>query len=176
MISRALLLGGAVFVGACATEPSAPERARIEPAIVHTASGASVTLPIDVATQHEVDGTRESFRTADGVVWSVQTLEHGADAPTASLDEIAIALCRRVELGEVEGELTHRGCQFAGQAAQCIESWQLNREGERILRRGAVARAGGDVVWISLAMRERTGGVDGLAEALTHETRLLGAP
>lgn len=175
---KARVLVAVLALGAAACSPPAPaeEAHAVEPAIVHAPSGGAITLPIRVATEHEVDGTRESFRTEDGVVWSVQTIERSADAPAASLDEIAIALCRRVELGEVEGELTHRDCTFGGQQGQCIEGWQTSRSGERILRRGAIVHAGSDVVWISLAIRDGAGAVDSLAESLATETLVQGAP
>lgn len=169
------LLGLCVLgLSACNGPAASIETSDVEPSVVHTSSGATITLPINVATEHQVDGGRESFRSSDGAVWSVQRLASDTGRPH-TLDEVAIALCRRVELGETEGELTHRDCVFAGQQAQCIEGWQTNRAGERVLRRGALIQTRGDVLWISLAIRDGAGPVDVLAEALATETRVGGA-
>jgi hypothetical protein len=106
------------------TDPGEP------PPIVSLGAGASMTFPSEVQGEEEVDGDRHAFRRDDGVVWSVQPLQRGTSgmAPP-TLDAVAIALVHRVELDEVEGELTHRNCTFGGRAAQCIEGWQAGSDG-----------------------------------------------
>lgn len=135
-------------------------------------SGASVTLPVDVHVEEESDGDRHAFRSDDGVVWSVQTISPGGPgSPERTLDAVAIALTHRVELGEAEGELTHRDCTFGDRPGQCIEGWQLGRDGERVLRRGAIVALGEEIVWVSVAAREGSAGIDDLAQALASGTR-----
>ena len=169
---RCWALGILVALSGC-TSPNDPERAApLDPATVRTPSGATITLPIRTAFEHQADGTREQFRTEDGTVWSVQTIDPTATGAGQSIEEVAVALCHRLELGERSGELTHRACTFAGQPAQCVDGWQTGRDGDRITRRGAILRAANDIVWVSVAVREGTVAVDALAESLATETEL----
>ena len=175
-MKRALALALVLFGcdGAERAESAVGEPAPV--AVVSLASGVSITLPIGAGVEEEVDGDRHAFRGDDGVVWSVQTIPPGAAGTTRSLDEVAIALTHRVELGDVQGELTHRDCTFGGRPAQCIEGWQLGREGERVVRRGAIMAVGEEIVWVSVAAHEGSVGIDDLAEALAGGTRIGAAP
>jgi hypothetical protein len=147
------------------TDPGEP------PPIVSLGAGASMTFPSEVQGEEEVDGDRHAFRRDDGVVWSVQPLQRGTSgmAPP-TLDAVAIALVHRVELDEVEGELTHRNCTFGGRAAQCIEGWQAGSDGERVLRRGAIVELSELVVWVAVSARAGSADIDALAESLATNT------
>jgi len=161
-----------VLLGGCTSDPASGSTVPAEPSIVRTPGGATITLPIESPVEHQVDGLREQFRSADGAVWSVQVLDRTATGAGESIEEVAIALCHRIELGEIAGELTHRACTFAGQPAQCVDGWQAGRDGDRVTRRGAILRLGDDTVWISLAAREGTVAIDPLATSLADETRV----
>lgn len=136
-----------VIVSACASPGEQPAA----PRVITLPSGTTVTLPAQVVGPEESDGDRIAIRGEDGVVWSVQAIPNPAERP---LDEVAIALAQRVELGEVEGELLHRPCSFGGHSAQCIDGWQLDASGRRAGRAGALVSIGTEVLWLSVASRD----------------------
>ncbi len=173
-----------ISLTACNAGPLGNERWELE-------DGTVVELDLGEDSEREERHGNIRFRLASGVTVALQ--EIGRDDPlpegTRTPRTVAMALARRVELGEREGNLSTYGCRAGQLRAECLVGW-TSRDEERFARQGAVLEAGTRIVWIDVtgpveraeAVRRRSNAiletirVESVTEATEPSNATRGAP
>jgi hypothetical protein len=96
-----------------------------------------------------VMGSRKSDFEREGLVLRIQAVPVARDAAERTPMSVATAMARRFELGQQEGELASRPCEYAGSLGQCVIG-TFSRDGAAWIRRGAFVTAGTQVLWFDV--------------------------
>jgi hypothetical protein len=164
----------AMSLSAC-PEPAEPAGPSLMDYEIDLAAGlpVRVTLPIDrsLLAEEREGGTRFE---RDGLMLRIQAVPVTADASERTPASVASAMTRRFELGEQEGELASRPCQYAGSLGQCVIG-SFPRDGVPWIRRGAFITAGTQVLWFDVCgPADRVEDVDAWSDELARRGSVRG--
>ncbi len=154
-----------VGCGRTGETPPSGEPARVE---AQLASGATVWLDLGgPARELHADG-RFGWELSDGTRVLLQSAV-GDEEPGSverTPESVAVALCERLELGDAEGELAHHPCRAGALDAECVVGWQVDAEGDRWTRRGAIFDAAGEIVWLDVTSSVATEALNARADRI----------
>lgn len=182
MKTRARPMSGLVVVlatlaAACPDEASRSEEPSLLDYQVALAPGTPLRLTLPVARELLVEEREGGTRfERDGLVLRIQAVPIASEAPTERTpSSVALAMARRFELGEQQGELAAHPCEYAGRPGQCVVG-SFEREGAAWARRGAFVTAGAQVLWIDVCgPADRVEEIDAWSNELASRASVRGA-